>query len=191
MSQGLAHCAVDGRLSAMPYARSILFVLLLLVPMKVDARLMQLSVGTTTLDVGAICALRSAKTIPAPATKDGKVGLDRRPYTFVLEEDDVPSLPDLAVGIVVRLRNFTAGESLTLQAGKIEIGVTPDTWRIGLNDDGSFWLATSPDPGTRLEVGTYRFSVFRGRDAILIYDMTVRPPTKADIDKGLCLPTVS
>lgn len=168
----------------------VAFVMCLL-PIGAAAQLKQLNVGTQTLDVGATCALQPDETVPAPATRNGEVGVYYQPYRFVLAGDTVPSLPDLAIGMVVRLRDYQRGETITLQAGQIAIGVTPDTWRIIVNDDGSFWVGTSPDPGTRLQTGTYRFSAFRGRQAIVVYDIRVRSASQAEIDGGLCVPALS
>jgi hypothetical protein len=179
--------------SMLPMLRALIAITFVMcsLPMAASARLMQQNVGTVSLDVGAICALQADKVVPAPATKSGEVGVDYGPYRFVLSGDIVPALPDLSVGMVVRLRDYQQGETLTLQAGLIEIGVTPDTWRIIVNDDGSFWVATSPGPGTPLKTGTYRFSAFRGRQAILVYDIRVRPASQAEVDSDLCTPVVS
>ena len=168
-----------------------MLAILLLLPATAEARLKQLTVKTDSLKAGALCGHRFDEKVPAPAVKDGEVGLDHKPYHFVLESDVVPSLPDIGVGIVVRLHDFRRGEQLTLQAGKVQVGVTPDTWQIVLNDDGSFWVATTPDPGTRLDAGVYRFTALRGGKAFLIYEFDVRPATKADIDLHLCGPAVS
>ena len=165
--------------------------MVLLQPVAAGAGVTLQTVETVSLTAGALCGHRPDDTLAAPQAKGGKVGLDHNPYHFVLESDDVPALRDVAVGIVVRLEAYQPDEVLTLQAGRVQAGVVPDTWQTTLHEDGSFWVASNPDPGTRLEFGIYRFAAFRGDQAILTYEFVLRPPTAAELALMLCAPAVS
>lgn len=164
-------------------------VFVLTLPTTVGADIVQLNARTDTLDVGGFCIQPPDGVMVAPLTKDGKVDLFELPYQFVIRGDSVPAMRNIGVGIVVKLHDFSPGESLTIQAD--DHGAKPDIWRIGPDQDGTFWVGTTPDPGNGLLHGIYRFSVSRGRQIILIYELRVRSPTRTELAANPCNPLVS
>ena len=169
-----------------------LFVVVLMVlhlPGAAAADLKQLNVRTDRFTAGAFCAYPSGRTMPAPATRDGTVDYQATPYRMVIEGDEVPAISGLGVGIIVKLHDFSPGETLTLQTDWSE-RATPDTWQTTLNDDGTFWFGVVPGVGSSLAWGKYRLAAFRGRETLFIYDILVSQPMKPT-DYQLCIAVVS
>ena len=143
------------------------------------------------LTAGIFCNYPSDGSEPAPSTRTGQIGLFDHPYRLVHLGDKVPALPDLSIGIVVKLQRFEAGEMLTVQVRRLEDTAAPDTWQTHLNGDGRFWFGTSPDTGTSLAYGHDQMSVFRKFQPILIHEFNVLPPSMLLDLANLCRPVVS
>lgn len=136
---------------------------------------------------GGYCVTPPDALEVAPGTREGQVSAYDLPYDFLITGDSVPSIRDLGVGVVLRVSGLLPGEWLTVQQGRIGEPGVPDTWRLLPGPDGSFWFGGTPDPGTRLIEGTYRFSVFRGREPLLTFDIEV---TTGPTDE-VCVPEIA
>lgn len=143
------------------------------------------------LHAGAFCTFPDNGKFPAPETRSGFVGIDARPYQFVEESDSIPALPDMGIGLVVRLIDPVQFETLTLTTELQVVGSKPDRWPVNPFGDGYFWFSTVPQSGDILLPGRYKFRAYRGTALLLEYDFRVHSPSKAERDRLGCTPTIS
>ena len=144
-----------------------------------------------TYEAGVFCNGPPDRIIPAPNTFEGEVEFENEPYKFFHLGDKAPSLPGVAIGVVLQLKSFRPGETLTIRQFRFEDMRRPDTWTLVPRDDGLLWAGTMPAPGYSLDYGRYQTQILRGEKKLFVFQFSVVPAETVPEIKANCVPNTS
>ncbi len=139
-----------------------------------------------TVEAGFFCLENPDDTVTAPRSQTGKLNIFNSPFAFVHLGDNVPSVPGIGIGVVIKMNDYTDGEILTVREQNVSAGTPPDYWEATPQKNGVTWMGYLGDTDRPYPQGTWLFQIFRNKDLLLSYQFSVLSPGKLPKLRHLC-----